>query len=101
VQKEGVTGKGLVVKGGSNLHDAPEQHLKSTKTTCDPARHLKTSKRQKGNKKGKGGGEPTIVIVVFQIMTIVGESSQKLNKKGKTFSRCGFYLEISNNDKSI
>jgi hypothetical protein len=34
-------------------------------------------------------------------MTIVGESSQKLNKKGKTFSRCGFYLEISKNDKSI
>jgi hypothetical protein len=37
-------------------------------------------------------------------MTIVGESSQKLNKneKGKTFSsRCGFYLAISKNDKSI
>jgi hypothetical protein len=69
----------------------------------NPARHLKTSKRQKGrNKKGKGGREPTIVIVVFQIMTIAGESSQKINKKGKTFSsRCGFYLEISKNDKSI
>jgi hypothetical protein len=49
----------------------------------DPARHLKTGKRQKGNRKGKRGREPTIVIVVFQIMTIVGESSQKLNKIGK------------------
>jgi hypothetical protein len=35
-------------------------------------------------------------------MTIVGESSQKLNRKGKTFSsRCGFYLAISKNDESI
>jgi hypothetical protein len=59
-------------------------------------------KRQKGNKKGKGGRDPTIVIVVFQIMTIVGESSQNLYKKGTTFSsRCGFYLAISRNDKSI
>jgi hypothetical protein len=67
-----------------------------------PARHLKTSKRQKGNKKGKGGREPTIFTVVFQIMTIVGESSQKLNEKGKTLSsRCGFYLTISKNDKTI
>jgi hypothetical protein len=66
-----------------------------------PARHLNTGKRQKGNRKGKRGREPTIVIVFFQIMTIVGESSQKLNKKGKTFSsRCGFYLAISKNDKS-
>jgi hypothetical protein len=43
-----------------------------------------------------------MVIVVFQIMTIVGESSQKLNEIGTTFlSRCGFYLAISKNDKSI
>jgi hypothetical protein len=39
--------------------------------------------------KGKRGREPTIVIVFFHITTIVGESSQKLNKIGKTFSsRC-------------
>jgi hypothetical protein len=36
--------------------------------------------------KGKRGEEPTIVIVVFHIMTIVGESSQKLSKNGKAFS---------------
>jgi hypothetical protein len=53
-------------------------------------------------KKGKGGREPTIVIVVCQIMTIVEESSQKLNKIGKTSSsRCGVYLAISRKDKSI
>jgi hypothetical protein len=35
-------------------------------------------------------------------MTIVGESSQKLNEKGKAFSsRCSIYLAISINDKSI
>jgi hypothetical protein len=34
--------------------------------------------------------------------TIVGESSQKLNKIGKTFSsRCGVYLAISRKEKSI
>jgi hypothetical protein len=53
-------------------------------------------------KEAKGGRDPTIVIVAFQIMTIVGESSQNLYKKGTTFSsRCGFYLAISRNDKSI
>jgi hypothetical protein len=67
-----------------------------------PARHLKTSKRKKGNRKGKVGRELTIVIVVFRIMTIVGENSQKLNKIGKTFSlRCGVYFVISRNDKCI
>jgi hypothetical protein len=66
------------------------------------ARHLKTGKRQKGNRKGKRGREPTIVIVFFRITTIVGESSQKLNKIGKTFlSRCGVYLPILRKDKSI
>jgi hypothetical protein len=40
--------------------------------------------------KGKRGREPTIVIVFFHRTTIDGESSQKLNKIGKTFSsRCG------------
>jgi hypothetical protein len=42
------------------------------------ARHLKTSKRKRGNKKGKRGREPTIVIVFFHRTTIDGESSQKL-----------------------
>jgi hypothetical protein len=66
------------------------------------ARHLKTSKRKKGTRKGKRGRELTIVIVFFHITTIVRESSQKLNKIGKTFSsRCGVYLAISRNDKSI
>jgi hypothetical protein len=48
-----------------------------------------TEDRQKGgNKKGKSGKEPTIVIVVFHIMKILGESSQKSNEnlKVKTFS---------------
>jgi hypothetical protein len=76
-----------------------EQKRKKGKRT---ARHLKTSKRQKGNRKGKRGREPTIVIVFFHITTIVGESSQKLNKIGKTFSsRCGVYLAIPRKDKSI
>jgi hypothetical protein len=67
-----------------------------------PARHLKTSKRKKGKQKGKRGTEPIIVIVFFHIATFVGESSQKLNKIGKTFSsRCGVYLAISRKDKSI
>jgi hypothetical protein len=66
------------------------------------ARHLKTSKREQGNRKGKRGRELTIVIVFFHITTIVGESSQKLNKISKTFSsRCGVYLAISRNDKSM
>jgi hypothetical protein len=66
------------------------------------ARHLKTSKRQKGNRKGKRGREPTIVIVFFHRTTIDGESSQKLNKNGKTFSsRCGVYLRVSRKDKSF
>jgi hypothetical protein len=57
------------------------------------ARHLKTSKRKKGNRKRKRGREPTIVIVFFHRTTIDGESSQKLNKNGKTFSsRCGIYI---------
>jgi hypothetical protein len=48
------------------------------------------------------GRELTIVIVFFHITTIVGESSQKLNKIGKTFSsRCGVYLAISRNDKKV
>jgi hypothetical protein len=65
-------------------------------------RHLKTSKRKRGNTKGKRGREPTIVIVFFHRTTIDGESSQKLNKIGKTFSsRCGVYLAISRKDKSI
>jgi len=60
------------------------------------------AKGKRGTEKGKRGRELTIVIVVFHITTIVGESSQKLNKIGKTFSsRCGVYLAISRNDKSI
>jgi hypothetical protein len=52
--------------------------------------------------KGKRGREPTIVIVFFHRTTIDGESSQKLNKIGKTFSsRCGVYLAISRKDKRI
>jgi hypothetical protein len=43
------------------------------------------AKGKRGTKKGKRGREPTILIDVFHIMTIVGESSQKLNKNGKTF----------------
>jgi hypothetical protein len=44
----------------------------------------------------EGTKEPTIVIVVFQIMTIVGESSQKLSKIGETFSSgCGVYCQNS------
>jgi hypothetical protein len=71
-----------------------------------PARHLKTGKRQKGNRKGKRGREPTIVIVFFHITSTVRESSressQNLNKIGKTFSsRCGVYLAIPRKDKSI
>jgi hypothetical protein len=52
-----------------------------------PARHLKTSKRKRGNRKRKRGREPTIVIVFFHRTrtTIDGESSQKLNKIGKHF----------------
>jgi hypothetical protein len=66
------------------------------------ARHLKTSKRKKGKQKRKRGREPTIVIVFFHRTTIDGESSQKSNKIGKTFSsRCGVYLAISRKDKSI
>jgi hypothetical protein len=66
------------------------------------ARHLKTGKRRKGNRKGKRGREPTIVIVFFHRTTIDGESSQKLNKISKTFSsRCGVYLRVSRKDKSI
>jgi hypothetical protein len=66
------------------------------------ARHLKTGKRQKGNRKGKSGREPTIVIVFFHRTTIGGESSQKLNKNANTFSSiCGVYLGISRKDKSI
>jgi hypothetical protein len=57
----------------------------------------KTSQNQqkeKGEtKKGKRGREPTIVIIFFHITTIFGESSQKLNKIGKTFSsKCGVYF---------
>jgi hypothetical protein len=60
------------------------------------------AKGKRGNKKGRRGREPTIVIVVFHITTIVGESSQKSNKIGKTFSsRCGIYLAIPRKDKSI
>jgi hypothetical protein len=62
----------------------------------------KPAKGKRGNKKGKRGREPTIVIVFFHRTTFDGESSQKLNQIGKTFSsRCGFYLVISKNDKSI
>jgi hypothetical protein len=63
----------------------------------------KPAKGKRGNKKGKRGREPTIVIVFFHRTTIDGESSQKLNKNGKTFSsRCGVYLlAISRKDKSI
>jgi hypothetical protein len=45
--------------------------------------------------KGKGRRKPTIVIVIvlFHITTIVGESSQKFSVIGETFlSRCGVYL---------
>jgi hypothetical protein len=53
-------------------------------------------KRKKGNKKGERGREPTIAIVVLQIMTIVGESSQKLSKITEMFSsRYGVYFVIS------
>jgi hypothetical protein len=52
-------------------------------------------KRGKRGTKRKRGRELTIVVVVFHIITIVGESSQKLNKNGKTFSSvCGFYLVV-------
>jgi hypothetical protein len=62
----------------------------------------KPAKGKRGNKRGKRGREPTIVIVFFHRTTIDGESSQKLNKIGKTFSsRCGVYLAISRKDKSI
>jgi hypothetical protein len=61
-----------------------------------------TAKGKRGNKKGKRGREPTIVIVFFHRTTIDRESSQKLNKIGKTFSsRCGACLAISRKDKSI
>jgi hypothetical protein len=67
--------------------------------------HSKTPQNQqkeKGGKKGERGREPTIVIVFFHRTTIDGESSQKLNKIGKTFlSRCGVYLAISRKKKSI
>jgi hypothetical protein len=60
----------------------------------------KPAKGKRGNKKGKRGREPTIVIVFFHRKTIDGESSQKLNKIGKTFSsRCGVYVAISRKDK--
>jgi hypothetical protein len=60
------------------------------------------AKGKRGNKKGKRGREPTIVIFFFHRTTIDGESSQKLNKNGKTFlSRCGVYLATSRKDKSI
>jgi hypothetical protein len=45
----------------------------------------KPAKGKRGNKKGKRGREPTIGIVFFHRTTIDGESSQKLNKIGKTF----------------
>jgi hypothetical protein len=54
---------------------------------CGERRACKTpqdrQKRQKGNKKGKRGeNQLRVFIVIFQIMAIVGESSQKYNKKG-------------------
>jgi hypothetical protein len=62
----------------------------------------KPAKGRRGNKKAKREREPTIVIAIFHRATIDGESSQKLNKIGKTFSsRCGVYLAISRKDKSI
>jgi hypothetical protein len=62
----------------------------------------KQQKEKGETKKEKGGREPTIVIVFFHRTTIDGESSQKLNEIGKTFSsRCGVYLAISRKDKSI
>jgi hypothetical protein len=62
----------------------------------------KPAKGKRGNKKGKRGREPTIVIVFFHRTTIDRESSQNLNKIGKTFSsRCGVYLAISRKNKSI
>jgi hypothetical protein len=39
----------------------------------------KPAKGKRGNKKGKRGREPTIVIVFFHRTTIDRESSQKLN----------------------
>jgi hypothetical protein len=45
----------------------------------------KPAKGKRGNRKGKRGREPTIVIVFFHRTTIDGESSQKLNKIGKHF----------------
>jgi hypothetical protein len=53
--------------------------------------------------KGQRGREPTIVIVVFHMMTIVGENSrQKLKQRRKNiFVKMGFYLAISKNDRSI
>jgi hypothetical protein len=61
----------LISTGHHRMH--PQQD------TSNPA------KGKRGNKKGKRGREPTIVIVFFHITTIVGESSQKLNKISKTF----------------
>jgi GTPase involved in cell partitioning and DNA repair len=46
----------------------------------------KPAKGKRGNKKGERGKEATIVIVFFQITTIVREeSSQKLIKSAKHF----------------
>jgi hypothetical protein len=76
--------------------------VRHTDKSTSSARHFETSKRKKGKQKRKRGREPTIVIVFFHRTTIDGESSQKLNKIGKTFSsRCGVYLAISRKDRSI
>jgi hypothetical protein len=73
------------------------------KSTQKSSKTPQNQQKEKGEtKKEKGGREPTIVIFFFHRTTIDGESSQKLNKIGKTFSsRCGVYLAISRKDKSI
>jgi hypothetical protein len=48
--------------------------------------------KERGEQERKKGKRTTIVIVVFHIMTIVGESAQKLSEVGEIFSaRCGLY----------
>jgi hypothetical protein len=65
------------------MTDGPSERTNYLEQSSSQQDTSRPAKGKRGTKKGKGGREPTIVIVFFQIMTIVGESSQKLNKKGK------------------
>jgi hypothetical protein len=51
-------------------------------------------KTPQNQQKEKRGRESTIVLVFFHILTIVGESLQKISKNGETFSW------FTKNDKS-